>query len=374
MKNTYDLLVVGAGIVGLSTALAAARKGKKVVVVERNAKAVGASIRNFGFVTISGQKAGDHWARARRARDIWAEIADDAGIEIIHRGLVMPAYREEAETVLDAFLKTPMGEGCRRLTSGEALEHVPSIRADGMRSALFSPHELRVESRDAIPKIAAWLERRHGATFHWNTAVNAIEGNKITTSRGVIEAEATVVCPGDDFSTLFPERIAAYDLRICTLQMLRVMPAQAARFDAAVMSDLSFGRYEGFADLPEAKALCDRLDAELGEMRRGGIHLIAVQSADGSLVVGNSHVYGNAPEPFAQERFDTLIMEAFDQIFDLPGREVIGRWCGTYASASDRVAMIDEPADNIRLVMVTGGTGASTGFALGEQVVNSLYA
>jgi hypothetical protein len=36
--------------------------------------------------------------------------------------------------------------------------------------------------------------------------------------------------------------------------------------------------------------------------------------------------------------------------------------------------MIDEPADNIRLVMVTGGTGASTGFALGEQVVNSLYA
>lgn len=374
MSNKYDLAVVGAGIVGLSMALAAVRKGKKVVVIERSAKAVGASIRNFGFITISGQKAGDHWARARRARDIWAEVAEGAGIEVIHRGLVMPAYRPEAEAVLGAFLVTPMGEDCRRLTPEEALEHVPSMRGEGMRAALWSPHELRVESREAIPKIAAWLEEQHGVTFEWNTAVTGIDGTKITTSRGLIEAEACVVCPGDDFSTLFPERIAPYKLRICTLQMLRVMPANPIRFGAAVMSDTSYARYEGFADLPEAKALCDRLDAELSEMRREGIHLIAVQSADGSLVVGDSHVYGDAPEPFAQDRIDQLIMQAFDDIFDLPGRQIVRRWCGTYASASDRVVMVDEPADNIRLVMVTGGTGASTGFALGEQVINSLYA
>ncbi|NWJ25519.1 TIGR03364 family FAD-dependent oxidoreductase [Rhizobium sp. RM] len=374
MSEHFDLAVVGAGIIGLSVALAAVKKGKKVVVIERNAKAIGASIRNFGFITISGQKQGDHWARARRARDVWAEVVQEAGIEVLHRGLVMPAYRQEAEAVLDAFLETDMGSDCRRISAAEALEHVPSIRAEGMRGALYSPHEIRVESREAIPKIAAWLEARHGVTFHWNTAVNAVDGTTVSTSRGVIEAEACVVCPGDDFSTLFPDRIAPYKLRVCTLQMLRVMPAKPIKFDAAVMSDLSFGRYEGFADLPVAKALCDRLDAELSEMRREGIHLIAVRSADGSLVVGDSHVYGNAQEPFAQDRIDTLIMEAFDQIFDLPGREIIGRWCGSYASASDRVVMVDEPADNIRLVMVTGGTGASTGFALGEQVINSLYA
>jgi FAD dependent oxidoreductase TIGR03364 len=374
MSMKFDLAVVGAGIVGLSVALAAVKKGKRVVVIERNAKAIGASIRNFGFITISGQKQGDHWQRARRARDIWAEVAQEAGIAVIHRGLVMPAYREEAETVLEAFLKTDMGAECRRLSVAEALQHVPSIRGEGMRAALYSPHEIRVESREAIPKIAAWLEERHGVVFNWSTAVTGIDGTKVMTSRGLIEAEACVICPGDDFSTLFPQRIAPYKLRICTLQMLRVMPTVPSRFGAAVMSDLSFGRYEGFADLPEAKGLCDRLDAELGEMRREGIHLIAVQSADGSLVVGDSHVYGNAPEPFAQDRIDALIMDAFDQIFDLPGRRIIGRWCGSYASASDRVVMVDEPADNIRLVMVTGGTGASTGFALGEQVINTLYA
>lgn len=370
----FDLVVVGAGIVGLGTALAAVRKGKKVAIVERNAKAVGASIRNFGFVTVSGQKAGEHWARARRARDVWAEIVEEAGIEVVHRGLVMPAYRAEAEHVLDAFLETPMGADCRSLTPAEALDHVPALRQAGMRSALYSPHELRVESKDAIPKLAAWLEERHGVAFHWNTAVTAIDGERIETSRGTLSAEATVVCPGDDFSTLFPERIAPYGLKICTLQMLRIAPATPVRFGAAVMSDLSFGRYEGFADLPEGRALSAKLDADLADMRAAGIHVIAVQSSDGSLVVGDSHVYGDAPQPFAEARIDDLILEGFDEIFDMPGRRVAARWVGTYASASDRTVLVDKPLDNIRLVLVTGGTGASTGFALGEQVISDIFA
>lgn len=59
-------------------ALAAVRRGKSVAVVERNARALGASIRNFDFITVSGQKACDHWARARRSRDVWAEVAQAA--------------------------------------------------------------------------------------------------------------------------------------------------------------------------------------------------------------------------------------------------------------------------------------------------------
>ena len=372
-KAGFDLLVVGAGIVGLGVALAAVRKGKKVVVVERNAKAIGASIRNFGFVTVSGQKAGSHWARARRTRDIWAEIVDEAGIKVMHRGAIMLAYRREAKDVLDAFLATPMGRECRGLTPAEAFEHVPALRTEGALGALYSPHEMRVESNEAVAKLANWLAHKHGVVFQWSTAVNSIYGDRIETSRGTLRAKATIVCPGDDFTTLFPERIGPYALKVCTLQMLRVELAQPVRFGAAIMSDLSIGRFDGFADLPGAHALTARLDKELPEMRAAGIHLIAVQSSDGSLIVGDSHVYGNTAEPFAQERIDNLIIKAFDTIFDVPGRTITSRWSGSYASASDRAVLVDKPADNIRIAIVTGGTGASTGFALGEEVVSELF-
>lgn len=49
-------------------------------------------------------------------------------------------------------------------------------------------------------------------------------------------------------------------------------------------------------------------------MREAGIHMIAVQSADGSLVVGDSHVYGNSPQPLAQDRIDAVILKAFDEL------------------------------------------------------------
>jgi hypothetical protein len=34
---------------------------------------------------------------------------------------------------------------------------------------------------------------------------------------------------------------------------------------------------------------------------------------------------------------------------------------------------IDAPARNVRIVMITSGSGASTGFAIGEEVVAELF-
>ena len=96
--HSYDLAVVGAGICGLAHALAAARREKRVVVINRDAQANGASVRNFGFVTVTGQQAGDCWRRAMRSRDVWVEVAAAAKIPIEQRGLLMIARRPEARS------------------------------------------------------------------------------------------------------------------------------------------------------------------------------------------------------------------------------------------------------------------------------------
>lgn len=371
MRHGYDLAVVGAGIVGLAHALAAARLGKRVVVIDRDAQANGASIRNFGFVTVTGQQAGECWARARRSRDVWAEVARAAGIPVLQRGLTVLAERGEAVAVLEAFRATDMGAACRMLTPAEAASDLPITPR--VRAALRSPHELRVESRTAIPRLAAWLAEAHGVTFLWSRSVTGLALPRIETSRGPVHAEAAVICPGDDFTGLYAARIGAMGFTRCLLQMLRVTPGTRMSLPTPVMSDLGLARYLGYAELPEAAPLKARLDAERAEARAEGIHLIAVQSADGSLVVGDSHRYAATPHPFADARVDDLILAELDAVLDLPGRAVTERWTGTYASAPDRLAWTDHVSEAEKIVIVTSGTGASTAFAIGEETIQSLY-
>ena len=311
--DEFDLAVVGGGICGLAHALAGVRRGLRVVVIERDARANGASIRNFGFVTVTGQQRGQCWQRAMRSRQVWAEVASAAGIRIEHVGLAVAAQRPEAVAVLEAFRTTEMGEGCELLSPAEAGRRFPMLRTDHLQVVLASPHDLRVELRIAVPALARWLAEVHGVTFLYQTLVKAVTPPVIDTTRGPVRARLCVVCPGDDFLSLYPERLASYGLVRCKLHMLRVASASAMpRFNAAVMSDLGLVRYLGYAELPEAAALKQRLEAEQGEHLANGVHLIAVQSADGSLVVGDSHHYAVDAGPVrAGQRWTSLILDEF---------------------------------------------------------------
>ena len=364
-----DLLVVGAGIVGLAHAWAGARRGWRVVVVERDAACIGASIRNFGFVTVTGQQRGAHWRRARRSRELWAELAPQAGLRIEHAGLLVAARHEASEAILEAFLATEMGEGCERLDAAAALARQPGLRAEGLRGGLYSPHELRVESREAIPRIAAWLAERHGVEFRFGESVLEAEAPHVRTSRASYRAERVAVCSGAELHGLFAERWTPHALSLCQLQMLRVKPPAGFRLNAALMADLSLVRYEGYAALPQARPLLEHLSAERHDALAHGIHLIVVQSADGSLVVGDSHHYGPVLPPFASEAVDRLILDELHRQLALPSLEIVERWTGVYPVSAEVPCLVEAPDPRTRLVMVTGGTGASTAFGLAEEVL-----
>lgn len=371
-STRFDLAVVGAGIVGLATALAGARRGLKVAVIDRDAQANGASVRNFGFVTVTGQERGVMWNRARRSREVWSEVAGPAGIEVVHSGLWMAVRHPESLAVLEAFMATEMSAGCRLLTPQEARRRTPEITMPNATAVLESTVELRVESRQAIPLLAAWLARAHGVVFMRETAVVGIEPPLVYTSRGSVEAERIAVCPGDDYTGLYAQRLSGYPLTRCKLQMLR-LGNPGFRIPGSLMSDLGLGRYRGYADLDAALPLKARLASEQAEHLGHGIHLIVVQSADGSLVVGDSHHYAATPDPFSHEDVDALILEEFREALGFEPPPTIERWVGTYASAPDRPVLIDTPDPAVRVAIVTCGAGASTGFAIGEEVVESLY-
>ncbi len=369
---TFDLAVVGEGVIGLAHAYVAARAGKRVAVIERDARANGASIRNFGFITVTGQERGDSWTLARRTRDVWADVASAARIPIEQRGLYLTARSAEAVAVIEAFLATEMGAGCRLMTAHEFRNLADGLGGPDLFGALHSPHELRVESRTAIPALAAWLKEELSVFFFNQTVVFEAAPPRLRTSRGEIEAGAVVVCPGDDFATLYPERIAAQGLRRCRLSMLKLADP-GLRLPGALMSDLSLVRYRGYAALPEARALKARLTAAHPGAFEHGVHLIVAQGGGGALIVGDSHHYGELPAPFAPADAEREILDEYARATGRAPPPVLERWTGVYAVADDRTYLIDTPEPGVRLVIVTSGTGASTAFGIAERVIGDLF-
>jgi FAD dependent oxidoreductase TIGR03364 len=368
MTDSSDLLIVGAGIVGLAHALAGARRGLRVTVVERDQRCVGASIRNFGFVTVTGQPAGDTWRRAHASRAIWADVAPQAGIAVEHRGLWLLARRPAARAVLEAFMRTEMAEGNTLYEAREAGARAPMLRTGGASAAMYSPHELRVESRQAIPLLAAWLAEHHGVRFIHGEAVLAVQTPRVCTARRELRAERVVICPGTELGGVGSDVLGRHALQLSRLQMLRVRPQPGLQLGAAVMGDLSLVRYGGYAALPESQPLRAQLQAEEGESLAHGIHLIAVQSADGTLVVGDSHHNHASPEPFAMEAVDQLILRHLHETVRLERCEVVERWTGCYPTSAATDCVIESPDPSTRVVVVSSGTGASTAFGIAEEV------
>jgi FAD dependent oxidoreductase TIGR03364 len=367
--SSFDLVVAGAGIVGLAHAWMGARRGLRVAVVERDHRCVGASIRNFGFVTVTGQRAGRTWRRAMRSRDLWAELAPQAGIPLLHRGLWVRAERPEAMALLEAFAATEMGAACTLHDGADVAARAPALCSEGIAGALHSPHELRVESRTALPALAAWLQAVHGVRFYFGESVLEVDAPRVRTSRRTLHAERVVLCPGTELNGVAADALAGYALRLTRLQMLRVQPEPGFALPGAVMGDLSLVRYAGYAELPQAPALAARLQQEHADSLAHGIHLIVVQSADGSLVVGDSHHDDASPEPYASEAVDRLILSHLCQALNLERCEVLQRWIGVYPVGHTQDHLVHQVDAATRLVLVTSGTGASTAFGLAEEVL-----
>ncbi len=76
---------------------------------------------------------------------------------------------------------------------------------------------------------------------------------------------------------------------------------------------------------------------------------------------------------FASERIYELLLDEYRAVTGHSAPAVRERWTGTYTVADGRTVLIESPAPQTRLVMVTSGVGASIGFAVGERVIDELF-
>ncbi len=113
------LAIVGGGILGLAHAYLAAKRGRSVILFERNARASGASIRNFGQIWPIGQPAGEMHEIALRSRELWLGVLAETKLPYRPTGSLHVAYRDDEIDVLREFaeLAPGLGYACRLLSA-----------------------------------------------------------------------------------------------------------------------------------------------------------------------------------------------------------------------------------------------------------------
>lgn len=208
LPRRVDVVVIGGGIVGASTALELAERGLSVLLCEKGQIGAEQSSRNWGWVRITCRDPREIPLMAEAMR-LWAGL--DARLErstgYTRAGIAFGARSERdiANFTRWAEHLRPHQIETRVIGAAEAENLSPGHRM-GLRGALYTPLDGRAEPQLAAPAIAA-RAREIGARVMTGCAVRSldIEGGHISgvvTERGRVRARA-VVLAGGAWSRLF---------------------------------------------------------------------------------------------------------------------------------------------------------------------------
>ncbi|HKU33914.1 MAG TPA: TIGR03364 family FAD-dependent oxidoreductase [Paenarthrobacter sp.] len=379
-----DVVIIGAGIVGLAHAAHAVVNGLTVTIIDRDHHAAGASVRNFGHCCITAQ-SGELYELAQTSRKYWLEFAELAGFWAIESGAVVLA-RTDAELAVLRELSSVREPGQVEVLSAEETRARLGAGAaatkaahdggwPGLAGGAFLRDDLRVDPRTTVARLADWLSRQPGVELHWNTSALAFGQDHglatVSTSRGVFTAKQVFVCVGHDVDYLFPDLAAEHRIQRCSLQMSLAAKPAGLELDPAVLTATSMLRYPAFTDMPAAAALRDEVQESQPELLEIGANVMFTQRPDGTVILGDSHHYHLTADPFLDESVTNSLNSDIESRMGQP-LEVIQRWQGIYASSDVAPILVKDVQPGVTVVSVTSGVGMTLSFGLAHRNVSRL--
>ncbi|HOE55107.1 MAG TPA: FAD-binding oxidoreductase [Candidatus Cloacimonas acidaminovorans] len=204
MKNIYDIIVIGAGSIGLPTAYNLAKAGMKVLVLEaehspgqgNNKKAIGgvrATHSDFGKINV-----------CLRSIEILKNWQEETGEDIgwLSNGYSYPAYNEKDAQELQDLMKIQhsFGLNIKWLSPDEYSEIVPGILQEGLQGSTYSPED---GSCSPLLVSAAYFEhsQKAGVEFHFQERVTGFDIRagkiyKVITNKGIYSCAKVVNAAG----------------------------------------------------------------------------------------------------------------------------------------------------------------------------------
>ncbi|MBM3537365.1 MAG: FAD-dependent oxidoreductase [Alphaproteobacteria bacterium] len=210
-----DVLVIGAGILGSSTALALCRAGIETLVVERDEPNLQASGANAGSLHVQllsfdfgskaqagGGPAAQTLALGPEAVALWRSIEADSGLDLEVRttgGLMVAETQADMEFLTaKVALERQYGIDCSVIGAGELRALAPAL-SQRLVGAAYCPLEGKINPATATYAVVALAEGA-GAKVAAGTEVTSIErdepGFRVRTNRGTIVCRRIVNAAG----------------------------------------------------------------------------------------------------------------------------------------------------------------------------------
>jgi len=204
MANKQDVIVVGAGSVGVPTAMALAEMGAHPLVIDKQpSPGQGENKHAIGGVRATHSEPGKI-RTCRRSLEIFAEWEARHGddIEWLQGGYAFPVYREEDGNLLRGLLPVQKRHGLNIdfIAAEEMQRLIPGINPDGLLGGTFSPDD---GSISPLLVVNAFFHRAQelGARFQFREAITGIRVKNgrvigVDTDRNRYEADVVVDAAG----------------------------------------------------------------------------------------------------------------------------------------------------------------------------------
>jgi FAD dependent oxidoreductase TIGR03364 len=347
-------------LLGLAHALEARRRGLNVVLLDRNARATGASVRHSGHLFFSALEPGVALDAAPQARERWLDLARRAGTVADQGGTLIIARNRDELAVLEAAAAEPARHA--RLHSRKRVGRLAPIPVDDVVGALHARHDLRIGPRSAPAALARLLRSDPGAHVEWGAHVHEIEPGIVHAGSLRIRADAIVVCPGADHRALPTElRSREAEVALQETQMLRLVAPSRRRYRQTLATGLSLLAYPGFCADGAITQLRERLELETPELVERAVSPVATQLSDGDVIFGSTTTYTDRPSPYSRERLDELMLQQARALLGIRP-SVRQRWTSTQVGirgGSDEDFLTTRPMTGVRVVRALRSTAAA---------------
>ncbi len=350
--NKAEIVVIGGGVSGLSSAYFLAKAGKDVVVVEKGMVGGEASGRNGGMISERTDEPALIPLAVESVR-LWATLDDELGYptEFIHQGRIQVAVSEEemGDILTEHDHALRHGISVEQLDPSQIRDMIPGISGRTL-GGLFFANGGHANPQRAVQAFA-WAFQDLGGRLYQNTAVTGInvEDDKVTsveTTAGDIGTDFVVAAAGPQTALLADMVGVHVPVAPARVEIIATAPLEPL-FDIALVGNGLYGR-----------------QAARGNLLFGG-------GAHEWIDVGLTTEPAKPNTPLIRN-IARRLAELLPAVADVP---VIRSWAGIVEQAPDYMPIIDIPDSPSNYIVVTAsahgfGIAPATGKVVSDLVIH----